>query len=85
MDAELTVTLEPYYYWYTTRYATHGTPHDYDAHIPMLFMGPMFKAGTYVKTVRSVDIAPTLAAAVGVHPTEALDGRVLTEALRKPK
>jgi len=83
MDAELTVTLEPYYYWYTTRYATHGTPHDYDAHIPMLFMGPMFVPGTYAKPVRSVDIAPTLAAAVGVHPIESIDGRVLTDAMRK--
>ncbi len=85
LDAELTVTLEPYYYWYTTRYATHGTPHDYDAHIPMLFMGPMFVPGTYAKPVRSVDIAPTLAAAVGVRPIEAVDGRVLTEAMRKRK
>ncbi len=82
LHAVLTVTLEPYFYWYTTRYATHGTPHDYDAHIPMLFMGPMFVPGTYTGPVRSVDIAPTLAAAIGIEPTEPVDGRVLTEALR---
>ncbi len=82
LHAVLTVTLEPYFYWYTTRYATHGTPHDYDAHIPMLFMGPMFVPGTYAEPVRSVDIAPTLAAAIGIEPTEPVDGRVLTEALR---
>ncbi len=82
LHAVLTVTLEPYFYWYTTRYATHGTPHDYDAHIPMLFMGPMFVPGTYAVPVRSVDIAPTLAAAIGIEPTEPVDGRVLTEALR---
>ncbi len=84
LKAVLTVTLKPYYYWFTTRYATHGTPHDYDARIPMLFMGPMFMPGTYVKPVRSVDIAPTLAAAMGVEPTERVDGRVLTEVMRKP-
>jgi Type I phosphodiesterase / nucleotide pyrophosphatase len=83
LKAVLTVTLQPYFYWYTTRYATHGTPHDYDAHIPMLFMGPMFVPGTYPKPVRSVDIAPTLAAAIGVEPTETVDGRVLVEAMRK--
>jgi hypothetical protein len=84
LKAVLTVTLQPYFYWFTTRYATHGTPHDYDAHIPMLFMGPMFVPGTYPKPVNSVDIAPTLAAAIGIEPTEAVDGRVLVEALRKP-
>jgi arylsulfatase A-like enzyme len=84
LKAVLTVTLQPYYYWFTTRYATHGTPHDYDARIPMLFMGPMFVPGTYPKPVNSVDIAPTLAAAIGIEPTEAVDGRVLVDALRKP-
>ncbi len=81
LNAELTLTLQPYYYWYTTRYATHGTPHDYDAHIPIIFMGPMFKPGRYAQPVRSVDIAPTLAFVTDVQPIEQVDGRVLTEAL----
>ena len=81
LGAVLTLTLQPYYYWYTTRYATHGTPHDYDAHIPILFMGPMFRAGRYDMLVRSVDVAPTLAAATDVTPIEAVDGRVLREAM----
>ncbi|MBL0170847.1 MAG: alkaline phosphatase family protein [Gemmatimonadaceae bacterium] len=80
--AELTVTLQPFYYWFTTRYATHGTPHDYDARIPILFMGPMFRPGRYTTPVRSVDIAPTIAAVTDVTPIEPVDGRVLTEALR---
>lgn len=84
MGAVLTVTFKEGYYWYTTRYATHGSPHDLDAHIPMLFMGPMFKAGRYAQPVRSVDIAPTLAEAVGVEPIETIDGRILTELFRKP-
>lgn len=81
LNAELTITFKPFYYWYTTRYATHGTPHDLDARIPILFMGPMFKAGRYDMPVRSVDIAPTLGAVTGVRPIEEVDGRVLTEAL----
>jgi hypothetical protein len=83
MGAVLTVTFKEGYYWYTTRYATHGSPHDLDAHIPMLFMGPMFKPGRYAQPVRSVDIAPTLAEAVGVEPIESIDGRILTELFRK--
>jgi hypothetical protein len=31
--------------------------------------------------VRTVDIGPTLAALIGVRPTEPLDGMVLTEAI----
>lgn len=81
LKAVLTLTLKPYYYWYSTRYATHGTPHDYDARIPILFMGPMFKPGRYDMPVRSVDVAPTLGSVTDVDPIEALDGRVLTEAL----
>jgi len=84
LKAVLTVSLAPYYYWFTTRYATHGSPNDYDARIPMIFMGPMFRPGTYSKEVHSVDIAPTLAAAIGIEPTEAVDGQVLTAAFRKP-
>jgi hypothetical protein len=82
MQAVLTVTLRPYWYHATTRYATHGTPHDYDAQIPVLLMGPMFAPGVYRAPIRSVDVAPTLAAALGVLPTEPVDGRVLVEALR---
>ncbi len=84
LKAVLTVSLAPYYYWFTVRYATHGTPNDYDTHIPIIFMGPMFQPGTYSKEVRSVDVAPTLAAAIGIEPTEAVDGHILTEAFRKP-
>jgi arylsulfatase A-like enzyme len=83
-QAELTVSFKPGYYWYTTRYATHGTPHDLDARIPILLMGPLVKPGRYSKPVFSVDIAPTLAEMLGIPPTEKVDGRVLTEALRRP-
>ncbi len=83
-DAVLTVTFKPHFFNATTKYASHGTPHDYDAHIPMLFMGPTIIPGRYTRPVRSVDIAPTLAAIVGVPPTERVDGRVLTEMLRRP-
>jgi hypothetical protein len=62
--------------------ALHGTPHDDDAHVPIVFFGGPFKPGRYTQFTRTVDIAPTLAQALGVTPTEPLDGRVLTAALR---
>jgi predicted AlkP superfamily pyrophosphatase or phosphodiesterase len=83
VPAELVVTLEPNIYWAGVLYATHGTPHDPDAHVPVIFYGPWFAPGRYSNMARVVDMAPTLAQILNVRPTEELDGRVLTQALRK--
>jgi predicted AlkP superfamily pyrophosphatase or phosphodiesterase len=85
--AALVVTLAPYNYSGVAGAgtgATHGSPYDYDAHVPVIFYGAPFKPGRYGQRVRVVDLAPTVAAAIGVRPTERLDGRVLTAALRTP-
>jgi hypothetical protein len=79
------VTLQPYFYWSGVTYPTHGTPHDYDAQVPIILHGPAFRPGRHDQFVRVVDIAPTLAAALGVAPTERLDGRVLTQAARSAR
>jgi len=79
----LVVTLTPYSYWGKPGgSAEHGSPYDYDAHVPMIFYGPAFKAGKYSERVRVVDMAPTLARVVGVRPTQTIDGRAITAALR---
>jgi hypothetical protein len=75
------VTLEPYSLWSTIP-TTHGTPHHYDAHVPIIFWGEPFTPGRYDSRVGVVDLAPTLARAAGVQPLERVDGRVLTEVLR---
>jgi hypothetical protein len=84
MQVALTVTFKPGYYVYTARYATHGTPYDLDAHIPVLFMGAGVRPGRYTMPVRSVDVAPTLAHLVNVVPIERIDGRILTPVLAVP-
>lgn len=83
--ATLAVTLTPYSYWSTTTYATHGMPHDPDANVPVLFWGAGVAPGQFADEVRTVDMAPTLAAILGVKPTEALDGVVLKKAVRGTK
>jgi predicted AlkP superfamily pyrophosphatase or phosphodiesterase len=80
--AKLAVTLTPYSYWEATTYATHGMPHDSDAQVPVLFWGAGVRAGASADVVRTVDIAPTLAAILGVTPLEKLDGVVLKKAVR---
>ena len=67
-----------------TGHAEHGLPYDDDAHVPVIFYGPWFRAGRYAQPALVADMAPTLAHVAGVPPTERLDGRVLTQALTVP-
>ncbi|HEV8074765.1 MAG TPA: alkaline phosphatase family protein [Candidatus Acidoferrum sp.] len=62
---------------------SHGTPYNYDQHVPVLFMGFGIQPGEYFEAATPADIAPTLAALTGVT-LATRDGRVLAEALRKP-
>jgi predicted AlkP superfamily pyrophosphatase or phosphodiesterase len=82
MPVEMVVTLTRYSYWSTIT-ATHGSPWDQDAHVPIIFYGRWVTPGTYTAFTRTVDMAPTLAAIAGVRPTEPLDGVVLKEILKK--
>jgi hypothetical protein len=82
MNAAAVVTLRPYWYWSTVNFATHGSPHDSDAHVPIIFYGAGVKPGRTAKRVLVVDIAPTLAHIVGVRPMERLDGHILQAAVR---
>lgn len=81
-DAAAVVTLRPYWYWASAGYATHGSPHDSDANVPIIFYGAGIKAGRNSRRALVVDIAPTLASIIGVRPMETLDGRVIREAVR---
>jgi len=63
------------------RYGTgHGTPWNYDQHVPLLLMGFGIRPGQYLGAVTPADIAPTLAALCGITLAPR-DGRVLGEAL----
>lgn len=76
-NVRLVATLEAYSSWLPVTYATHGSPSDADANVPIVFFGPGIAAGTYQDTVRVVDIAPTLAAILDVRPLEPVDGRII--------
>jgi predicted AlkP superfamily pyrophosphatase or phosphodiesterase len=82
MPAVAVVTLKPYWYWEGTDFATHGTPHDYDARVPIIFYGPGIKPGRYSQRAMVVDMAPTLAMLIGVRPLEHLDGQPLRAILK---
>ena len=71
------VTLTPFSYPLLVDFATHGSPHDYDARVPILIWGAGIPAGVRGGSARVVDIAPTLAQLLGIRPRETLDGRPL--------
>jgi arylsulfatase A-like enzyme len=75
------MVLEPYWILAATG-ATHGSPYDYDSHVPMLFLGPRVKAGRYDSNVAPNDIAPTLATILDIETPSGSSGRVLTEMLK---
>lgn len=77
------VTLKQFNYQAGIPNATHGSPWDQDAWVPMIFWGAPFAPGKVADRVRVVDMAPTLAEALKIKPTEKLDGVSLKAAFRK--
>ncbi len=70
--------LKPGYVWSPGRLiAEHGTLSDETASVPIAFWGAGVVPHVYSERARTVDIAPTLAAFLGVRPSETLDGKVL--------
>ena len=61
------------------RGVSYGSLYNYDACVPLCFYGPQFKPGMFEYTVESVDVAPTLARALGVPLPSSATGRVLRE------
>ncbi len=60
---------------------THGSPYNYDTHVPVIISGPGMRAGRYYGECSPSDIAPTIAALLGIEPPSNRVGRVLNEAM----
>ena len=74
------VVAAPNYVWSSGKLsAEHGTLNEDDVGVPIAFMGTNISARTIQRAARTVDIAPTLAAYLGLRPSERLDGEVLTD------
>jgi arylsulfatase A-like enzyme len=77
--AQLQIVLKPHWiYSYRPGGSTHGSPYEYDTHVPLLFWGPSYVGQGEVKTrVEVVDLAPTLAALAGLPAPAQSQGRDL--------
>jgi arylsulfatase A-like enzyme len=57
----------------------HGSPWRYDTFVPIIFAGNGLKPANVYRRVNTVDVAPTLAAWLGVKFPSGNEGRVLSE------
>jgi predicted AlkP superfamily pyrophosphatase or phosphodiesterase len=80
-SGDLEIILEPFW-MRQAQGTTHGTPYNYDAHIPLILLGRRIAPGEYFDQVALNDLAPTLATLAGVEIPAGSVGRVLTEVLR---
>jgi arylsulfatase A-like enzyme len=75
---DLFVIFKPY--WLFGKEGTsHGSPWDYDTHVPLLFFGAGIQPGTYTERVGISDVAPTLAALLHVETPSGSVGHILPE------
>jgi predicted AlkP superfamily pyrophosphatase or phosphodiesterase len=81
-SGDITLVVKPNWMTASTG-TTHGSPYDYDTHVPIAFMGAGIAPGKYPAAATPADIAPTLAALTGIKLPHA-DGHALREALAAP-
>jgi predicted AlkP superfamily pyrophosphatase or phosphodiesterase len=63
---------------------THGSPWAYDTHVPLLWLGPGIKSGSYSGPVGIADLAPTLSALLEIESPPSAQGRILRELFSQP-
>lgn len=79
-SGDVLFVLKPYHIAGETT-ATHGSPWDYDTHVPLLLLGAGITAGTYDRPVAPPQIAPTFARLIGVDIPSGCTVEPLYEAL----
>ena len=72
--------------WFAASYGTgtdHGTPYNYDTHVPFLLYGWGVKKGETLRRTTIADIAPTISALLHILPPSGNVGNPVEEALKK--
>jgi hypothetical protein len=77
---DMYVLLEPYWI-YGAKGTTHSTTFSYDAHVPVIFMGPGIKVGRFDQPISVNDVAPTVATYLDIETPSGSVGRCLAEIL----
>jgi predicted AlkP superfamily pyrophosphatase or phosphodiesterase len=80
-SADIVLLPEPYYMFSSPPGTTHQTPYSYDNHVPLIFFGIGIRPGMHYESVTINDVAPTLAAILGVETPSGAAGKILAEIL----
>jgi predicted AlkP superfamily pyrophosphatase or phosphodiesterase len=83
-SGDIYVVQEPYWFLFDKGPigVMHGTPWAYDTYVPIIFSGPGLDASTVYRRAYPVDVAPTLAAYLGLKPPSSSVGKPLIEVLQ---
>ena len=84
-SGDIYIVQEPYWFLFDKGPVTamHGSPWRYDTHVPIVFFGPTIDAHRAHRRVHPVDVAPTIAAFLGMTPPASVQGSALVEVLRR--
>jgi len=80
---DIYVVQEPYWFNFDKGPVAcmHGSPWNYDTHVPIVFAGPGIPAAVVHRRVQPADVAPTIAALLGMSPPASAQGTALPEVL----
>jgi predicted AlkP superfamily pyrophosphatase or phosphodiesterase len=78
---DIYIVQEPYWFNFDKGpiAGMHGSPWNYDTHVPVIFAGPGIDAATIHRQVQPADVAPTIATVLGMSPPASAQGKVLPE------
>ena len=73
----MVIIPKPYFLLWEKLLGTgHGTPHEYDTHVPLLVYGPGIKPGVYKEPITPQAAPVILARALGIEPPAKADAKV---------
>jgi len=83
-SGDIYIIQEPYWFLFDEGPVPnmHGSPWHYDTHVPIIFSGPGIKAQSVHRPVHPVDVAPTIAAILGMTKPASAQGTPLGEVLQ---
>lgn len=71
-------------HWDPARGSGHGSHHEYDTHVPLIFWGGPFESGRTTTPTTPYDLAPTLARCLGIELPDAIGLARVPRQARQP-
>ncbi|MEE8335762.1 MAG: alkaline phosphatase family protein [Candidatus Neomarinimicrobiota bacterium] len=77
-SADIFLIIKKYWTWRWPQGSGHGSPYDYDAHVPLIFARSGWQSTVIQAKAATIDIAPTVANYIDIAlPSSKIDGKVL--------